>query len=416
MNDSIDSLLYQKHDEKRSRINEIWTYKAGDTLNVEDINPEELKFELIKDPQKRAKLILENGIDSPDFKFTGTKNIQNELNKVNSRIKSFEETYEKRKLLKDNIKSSEITIGKRLKNIEDYKSRNLEVPEWSKMQLKEDRKLKENFEHQLETINRKFESWGIKSDEDVENFIPRINAQKHSLEKELAKKQNELPKILERETLKMNEKKILLPSISEQRKQLTEDIEKNLRPMSEVEPEIRTVRFELMLNSKWKKGEISQEEKALYSSVGYKRYYEWLDGEIENLNEFADHKNETVIDEPKIEKTSSENSQIKNTEKTVVKSETVKEKTQTEETFENGGLFSDQTLDELDKINSTLVSKKNYVVKENFKETKLSEISNLVKQRLEEQNNSKNHIDSHISFVGLSKSKKTKVRQEAFER
>ena len=37
MNDSIDSVLYQKHDEKRSRINELWNYK-GDSLNVEDIN------------------------------------------------------------------------------------------------------------------------------------------------------------------------------------------------------------------------------------------------------------------------------------------------------------------------------------------------------------------------------------------
>ena len=49
MNDSIDSLLYQKHDEKRSRINELWTYKDSDTLNIEDINPEDLKFDLIKE-------------------------------------------------------------------------------------------------------------------------------------------------------------------------------------------------------------------------------------------------------------------------------------------------------------------------------------------------------------------------------
>lgn len=55
MNDSIDALMYQKYDEKQSRINELWKYK-GDSLNVEDINPEELKFGLIKDPEKRADL------------------------------------------------------------------------------------------------------------------------------------------------------------------------------------------------------------------------------------------------------------------------------------------------------------------------------------------------------------------------
>ena len=55
MNDSIDALMYQKYDEKQSRIDELWKYK-GDTLNVADIDPEELKFGLIKDPEKRADL------------------------------------------------------------------------------------------------------------------------------------------------------------------------------------------------------------------------------------------------------------------------------------------------------------------------------------------------------------------------
>lgn len=494
MNDSIDSLLYQKHDEKRSRINEIWTYKAGDTLNVEDINPEELKFELIKDPQKRAKLILENGIDTPEYKFTGTKHIQNELNKVNSRIKSFEETDEKRKNLVENLKGAEIKIQNRLKNIEDYKSRELEVPEWCKMELKEERKYKESYEHQLETINRKFSSWGIKDDKDIEEFIPKMNAQKHSLEKELEEKKKELPKILEKEMLKLNEKKILLPSVSEQRKILTEDIEKNLRPMAEVEPEIRTLRFEQMLSQKWEKGEISNEEKDLYSSVGYKRYYDWLDGEIESLSEVGESKiNETFI-----------SSEIKNTvsaeeiQTVALENNNPSDNQQTEpeeETFLNGGLFSDQTLAELDQINNNIESQKKvhqlitfnnnsgidekleyatlseaqkegkkflsdweldksdngfavynketrqiestygyfpvedafskeillangyktYVAKGalSLSEAKVSEIGNTVKQRLEEQNSSKNHIDSHISFTNITK---PKVHERAVER
>ncbi|MDD6655567.1 MAG: helicase-related protein [Treponema sp.] len=494
MNDSIDSLLYQKHDEKRSRINEIWTYKAGDTLNVEDINPEELKFELIKDPQKRAKLILENGIDTPEYKFTGTKHIQNELNKVNSRIKSFEETDEKRKNLVENLKGAEIKIQNRLKNIEDYKSRELEVPEWCKMELKEERKYKESYEHQLETINRKFSSWGIKDDKDIEEFIPKMNTQKHSLEKELEEKKKELPKILEKEMLKLNEKKILLPSVSEQRKILTEDIEKNLRPMAEVEPEIRTLRFEQMLSQKWEKGEISNEEKDLYSSVGYKRYYDWLDGEIESLSEVGESKiNETSI-----------SSEIKNTvsveeiQTVALENNNPSDNQQTEpeeETFLNGGLFSDQTLAELDQINNNIESQKKvhqlitfnnnsgidekleyatlseaqkegkkflsdweldksdngfavynketrqiestygyfpvedafskeillangyktYVAKGalSLSEAKVSEIGNTVKQRLEEQNSSKNHIDSHISFTNITK---PKVHERAVER
>ena len=401
MNDSIDSLLYQKHDEKRSRINEIWTYKAGDTLNVEDINPEELKFELIKDPQKRAKLILENGIDTPEYKFTGTKHIQNELNKVNSRIKSFEETDEKRKNLVENLKGAEIKIQNRLKNIEDYKSRELEVPEWCKMELKEERKYKESYEHQLETINRKFSSWGIKDDKDIEEFIPKMNAQKHSLEKELEEKKKELPKILAKENLKMQEKKILLPPVSEQLKQLTEDIEKNLRPMAEVEPEIRTLRFEQMLSQKWEKGEISNEEKDLYSSVGYKRYYEWLDGEIENFD--------VPLQKQDVEVTSNQEVKVQ-TENEQNQSETTVEK----ETFENGGLFSDQALAELEQINKDLMPKVHTARGSlTLSETKLSDLAGEIKQRLEAQNASKNHIDNHVSFTAL---RKQKVNEKVIER
>lgn len=55
--DSIDSLMYQKHDEKSSRINALWSYK-GDVLDVQDIRPEELKLDLIKDPEKKAAFII----------------------------------------------------------------------------------------------------------------------------------------------------------------------------------------------------------------------------------------------------------------------------------------------------------------------------------------------------------------------
>lgn len=65
MNDSIDAMMYQKYDEKSSRLNALWSYK-GDSLNVEDIDPEELKFQLIKDPKKRAKLKIQ--MDQADLK------------------------------------------------------------------------------------------------------------------------------------------------------------------------------------------------------------------------------------------------------------------------------------------------------------------------------------------------------------
>jgi len=56
--DSIDSLFLQKHDEKSGRINDLFSYKGGDAIDVSAINPEELKIDLIKDPVKKADYII----------------------------------------------------------------------------------------------------------------------------------------------------------------------------------------------------------------------------------------------------------------------------------------------------------------------------------------------------------------------
>jgi hypothetical protein len=291
MNDSIDALLYQKHYEKRSRINDLWTYKDSDTLNVEDIKPEDLRFELIKDPQKRANMIFDNE----------TKEIQNELLKVESRIKSFDEIFEKKTELKNSLIEADFDINKYEHQAEDYKSRGLDIPEWCKSEIKDNKKCKESYERQLDTITRKLNSWGIKTEEDYNKFIPDMNKKKHQLEKEISDfKNDKMPKIIQQENIKVQEKKILLPSVTEQMKSLTDDIQKNLRPMKEIEPEIRTERFNQMLEKHWQQGEITTKDKVLYSSVGYEKYYEWLDGTVDSLEPFAEEsekkaKIETVV-------------------------------------------------------------------------------------------------------------------------
>jgi hypothetical protein len=57
MNDSVDSFMYQKHDEKGSRLDNLWNAKK-DKIDIDGIDPEELKFSLIKDPKKRADLFI----------------------------------------------------------------------------------------------------------------------------------------------------------------------------------------------------------------------------------------------------------------------------------------------------------------------------------------------------------------------
>jgi hypothetical protein len=57
MNDSVDSFMYQKHDEKGTRLDNLWNSKK-EKLDINEIDPEELKFSLIKDPKKRADLFI----------------------------------------------------------------------------------------------------------------------------------------------------------------------------------------------------------------------------------------------------------------------------------------------------------------------------------------------------------------------
>jgi hypothetical protein len=57
MNDSVDSFMYQKHDEKGTRLDNLWNSKK-EKLDINEIDPEALKFSLIKDPKKRADLFI----------------------------------------------------------------------------------------------------------------------------------------------------------------------------------------------------------------------------------------------------------------------------------------------------------------------------------------------------------------------
>lgn len=56
--DSGDPFMLQKHDEKKHRTDAIFSYKGTKPLDVSDINPEELKFALIRNPRECARLKL----------------------------------------------------------------------------------------------------------------------------------------------------------------------------------------------------------------------------------------------------------------------------------------------------------------------------------------------------------------------
>ena len=274
MNDSIDSVLYQKHDEKRSRINELWNYK-GDSLNVEDINPEDLKLDLIKDPQKKAKLILQEE----------TKEARAELSRLNLKIKSFDEIIEKRKQLEFDFSNAKETVDYQKEQIESYKKSGLEVPEWIKSELKDYNKKFAKAESGLEKVKEKLTSLKITDSEKEAEYIHSLNIQKHACEEKISNIENTLPQILKKLEIERMEQKLIEYPVEKQREILEADILNNLRPMKEVEYEIKTMRHEAMLSEKLKAGEITEEEFSLYKNAGYEKYEKWLNGEIESLEE-----------------------------------------------------------------------------------------------------------------------------------
>lgn len=274
MNDSIDSVLYQKHDEKRSRINELWNYK-GDSLNVEDINPEDLKLDLIKDPHKKAKLILQEE----------TKEARAELSRLNLKIKSFDEIIEKRKQLELDFSDAKETVDYQKKQIESYKGSGLEVPEWIKSELKDCNKKFVKAEAGLEKVNEKLSSLKITDSEKEAEYIHNLNSQKHACEEKINNIEKTLSQILKKLEIERMEQKLIEYPVEKQREILEADILNNLRPMKEVEYEIKTMRHEAMLSEKLKAGEITESEFRLYKNAGYEKYEKWLNGEIESLEE-----------------------------------------------------------------------------------------------------------------------------------
>jgi hypothetical protein len=94
MEDSIDTFIFQKLEEKTSRINEIW-YRAGKTnaLNLEEFNPAELKMGLITDPYALAELIL----------MEERERLQDEITGITNQKTVLEEIAEQREVFNKNI-------------------------------------------------------------------------------------------------------------------------------------------------------------------------------------------------------------------------------------------------------------------------------------------------------------------------
>ena len=228
MTDSIDSLLYQKHDEKRSRINDLWTYK-GNMLNVEDINPEELKFDLIKDPNKRVKLILDEE----------TKDLKAKLSKVNLRQESFDEIIERRKAVLEALEQSEKDFVEHTEWKNEVMAKGERVPNYMLESLRDDKKNIETYSRQRDVIAEKFAGMNLHTEEEIFDYVHVLNEKKHEVEAEIEKAKEKLPALLKEMKTKLAEQKLVAHPIEQQRHELEATILGNLRPMKDIIDEMK---------------------------------------------------------------------------------------------------------------------------------------------------------------------------------
>lgn len=176
--DSIDSLLFQKHDEKESRIDQLFKYK-GNTLNVADLDPEKLKYELIKDSTVRAKMKIDDTAAV----------IKNELLMLDSRLADYDSLVESKikftEKLAEKQASKQSYIDNHAKSIADGNPNRSE--EEQKAGLERFDKSINDLNKQLENIRRKYAEMGIENDSDRTEYVNKINAEKHNKQEELNK-------------------------------------------------------------------------------------------------------------------------------------------------------------------------------------------------------------------------------------
>lgn len=176
--DSIDSLLFQKHDEKDSRINQLFNYK-GNTLNVADLDPEKLKYELIKDPTVRAKMQIDDV----------AAGLKNELLMLDSRLSDYDSLVESKirftEKLSEKESSKQNYIENHAKSVANGNPNRSE--EEQKAALERFDKSINDIKKQIENIRRKYAEMGIENDSDKTEYVNKINVAKQKKQEELNK-------------------------------------------------------------------------------------------------------------------------------------------------------------------------------------------------------------------------------------
>ncbi|MCQ2596539.1 MAG: YodL domain-containing protein [Treponema sp.] len=229
MENSIDSLIMQKHDEKTSRINGVLSKadNGKDVIDTDEIDPMQLKFDLITDPNKKIDLIIDSK----------TVDLRKEIKIIDNRIETIKELEEDRQHTKSlyDLNHAEKEKYKALVKIhrEEHKrspenfqiTRNLEDAERAVDTCNTEMSKNKN---RLGTIMYKLNNLDIREpDKDVPIKLQQLVVRKAELEAGIEKIVNSKGELLLEEQKKILEKKILAKSVEQNRKEIVEYVLKN---------------------------------------------------------------------------------------------------------------------------------------------------------------------------------------------
>lgn len=229
MENSIDALIYQKHDEKASRINSVLskTDDGKDAIDTDEINPDTIKFELITDPTKKVKMIIDEK----------TAEKRKEIKVIDNRLETIQE-------LEEDRQNSKTLYDTNVEEKEKYKS----LLKTAREELKADpnnwqkearvtsneravdtcNKEIAKARNRLNAISYNFNKFDIHEPErEVPIKLQELVTKKAELEADITDIENSKDRLIAEEQKKLLEKKILSKPVEELRKEWVEYVNKN---------------------------------------------------------------------------------------------------------------------------------------------------------------------------------------------
>ena len=208
--DSIDSLFLQKHDEKTGRINDLFSYKGGDAIDVSAINPEELKIDLIKDPVKKADYIIAKR----------TADLLGEARGIDYTATSLKEILIKRDQCEDTIRGAKSS----LEYYEEQKGKESDTS-FIRSEIAYHKKDISKNTAAIKRLNERLKEYGISDPETgVDKKLDELKSAYKTINEQIKHIADSKAAVIAEETAKNREKRLKAKSVTEQSKELADYI------------------------------------------------------------------------------------------------------------------------------------------------------------------------------------------------